>query len=107
MISALIAGRLVKAAHITSNGTCEATVSTFDDERSVRLSCRRKVLSDQLLALPFGSPVSVSGLLRVVPVLNDKGEPRAYLTLEVSAILTQPQPQGLMARLFKQGAHHG
>ena len=101
MISALIAGRLVKAAHITSNGNCEATVSTFDEERSVRLSCRRKALSDQLLALPFGSPVSVSGLLRVVPVLNGKGEPRAYLTLEVSAILTYQQPQGLMARLLK------
>ncbi|MGH8433308.1 MAG: hypothetical protein ACRERX_02245 [Pseudomonas sp.] len=100
MISALIAGRLVKVAHMTTKGTCEATVTTFEDERSVRLTCRRKALSDQLLELPFGSPVSVAGLLRVVPVLNDKGEPRAYLTLEVSAVLTQPQPQGLMARLF-------
>jgi hypothetical protein len=100
MISALIAGRIVKVAHITSNGTCEATVCTFDDERSVRLTCRRKALAEQLLELPFGSPVSVAGLLRVVPVLSDKGEPRAYLTLEVSAILTPPQPQGLLARLF-------
>lgn len=107
MISALIAGRLVKVARITCNGTCEATVCTFDDDRSVRLICRRKALSEQLIALPFGSPVSVSGLLRVVPVLSDKGEPRAYLTLEVSAILTQPKPQGLIARLFKQGANHG
>lgn len=101
MISALIAGRLVKAAQISSNGACEATVCTFDDERSVRLTCRRKAIAEQLLALPFGSPVSVAGLLRVVPVINDKGEPRAYLTLEVSAVLTHPQPQGLMARLFK------
>jgi hypothetical protein len=100
MISALIAGRIVKAAHITSNGTCEATVCTFEDERSVRISCRRKALTEQLLALPFGTPVSLAGLLRVVPVLSDKGEPRAYLTLDVSAVLTAPQPQGLLARLF-------
>lgn len=100
MISALIAGRIVKVAHISSSGACEATVCTFEDERSVRISCRRKALTEQLLALPFGTPVSLAGLLHVVPVLSDKGEPRAYLTLEVSAVLTAPQPQGLLARLF-------
>ncbi|MNF15465.1 hypothetical protein D3C80_2180870 [compost metagenome] len=66
----------------------------------MRISCRRKALTEQLLALPFGTPVSLAGLLRVVPVLSDKGEPRAYLTLDVSAVLTVPQPQGLLARLF-------
>lgn len=100
MISSLIAGRITKVAYVTSNGTCEATICTFDDERSVRIACRRKSITEQLLALPFGTPVSVAGLLRVVPVLSDKGEPRAYLTLEVSAILTAPQSQGLLARLF-------
>lgn len=100
MISAMIAGRLVKVAQMNGKGVCEATVSTFEDERSVRLTCRRKAIYEQLLELPFGSPVAVAGLLHVVPVINDKNEPRAYLTLEVSAILTAPEPQGLLARLF-------
>lgn len=103
MISAMIAGRLVKAAYITSCGTCEATICTFDDERSIRLTCRRRALADQLLALSFGSPLSVSGLLRVTPVLNDKGEPRAYLTLEVTAILDFPKPKGPLARFLERG----
>lgn len=100
MISSMIAGRVVKVALINGRGVCEATISSFQDDRSVRLICTRKAISDQLLALPFGSPLSVAGLLSVVPVINNKGEPRAYLTLEVSAVLTVPQPLGLMARLF-------
>lgn len=99
MISAFIAGRMVKPPQLNDQERYMATVACFEDDRPVRIVCRRKAHANQLLALPLGSPVAVSGLLRVMPTLNDKGEPRAYLTLEVTAILT-PQPQGLLARLF-------
>ncbi|WP_028240527.1 single stranded DNA-binding domain-containing protein [Stutzerimonas azotifigens] len=99
MLTSMITGRLVKAPQLNADGRYVATVAGLGDDRSVRVVCRRKAHANQLLELPQGSPVAVSGLLRISPVINDKGEPLALLTLEVTAILT-PQPKGLLARLF-------
>jgi len=99
MLTAMITGRLVKLPQLNDEGRYVGTVACFEADRPVRIAIRRQVHAKQLLELPQGSPVAVSGLLRVVPTINDKGEPLALLTLEVTAILT-PQPKGLLARLF-------
>lgn len=99
MISAFITGRLTKLPEPTGDRFHASLVSIADD-RPVRLVCKRKQ-ADQLRQMALGTPVSVAGLLAVIPVLNDKGEARAHLRLEVTAILDVPQPTGLLDKLLK------
>lgn len=99
MLTAMITGRLVKLPQLNDQQRYVGTIACFESDRPVRIVIRRQVHAKHLMELPQGSPVAVSGLLRVLPVLSDKGEPLALMTLEVTAILT-PQPKGLLARLF-------
>jgi hypothetical protein len=99
MISAFITGRLIKLPeHI--DGRFHASLVSIADDRPVRLVCKRKQ-ADQLRQMALGTPVSVAGLLAVIPVLNERGEARAHLRLEVTAILDVPAPTGLLGKLFK------
>lgn len=98
MISAFIAGRPTKWPEFIG-GRYQASLAGIADDRSVRIVCRRRH-AEQLLRMPLGTPVSIAGLLEVTPVLNEKGEPRAFLCLQVTAILDVPQPVGLLNKLF-------
>lgn len=99
MISSFIAGRLTKRPELERDRYI-AAMAAFDGDRSVRLVCKRKH-ANQLLTLPQGAPVAVAGLLEVSPVLNERGEPRAYLCLEVTAILDLPLGTGLRSKLSR------
>lgn len=99
MISSFITGRLTKLPE-PGQGKYLASMACAGSDRSVRLVCKRKH-AEALRVMPLGSPLSVAGLLEVLPVQNERGEPRAYLRLEVTAILDVPQPTGLLDKLFK------
>ena len=99
MISAFIAGRLTKLPEVI-DGHYQASLVSVADDRPVRLVCKRRH-ADHLRQMALGTPVSVAGLLSVTPVINAKGEPRALLRLEVTAILDIPRPVGLLGKLFK------
>lgn len=92
MISSFVAGRLTWHPELIRD-RYHASMAGIAGDRSVRLVCRRKQ-ADQLLGMPLGSPVAVAGLLEIIPTLSDLGEPRAYLRLEVTAILDVPAPKG-------------
>ena len=99
MISAFITGRLTKLPE-SGQGKYLASMACAGSDRSVHLVCKHKH-AELLQGMPLGTPVSAAGLLAVIPVLNDKGEARALLRLEVTAILDVPQPAGLLGKLFK------
>lgn len=100
MIGSFITGRLTKHPELIRD-RYHASLAGIDGDRSVRLICRRKH-ADQLQQMPLGAPVAVAGLLSVTPVLNDKGEPRAYLRMEVTAILDVPRPAGLLGKVLRR-----
>lgn len=102
MISSLISGRLVKPPQIDDSGRYVGTVICFEGDRSVRIVCKSRH-AKTLMDLPVGSPVSISGLLRITPVISGKGKAHAFLQLEVTAILTVTEPKGLLARILKRG----
>jgi len=87
MFNVHFAGHLTRPLEHQTNGTWIASIQGYDG-KAARLYVRRQRFIDRLRLLQKGDPLSGTGALRVVPTINDNGEARAFLNINVENLVT-------------------
>ncbi|ANF84145.1 hypothetical protein A7J50_0701 [Pseudomonas antarctica] len=100
MMAVMFTGHLSRPVMQTEPHRWEGSVRNDQEDRSARLLVKRKAIARQLTGLPIGTQVAITGLLHIVPVINDQGEPRVHLTIEVTAVLTAASKKTFIQKLF-------
>lgn len=100
MMAVMFTGQLCRPVTQTEPNRWEGSVRNDTEDRSARMLVKRKAIAKQLVGLPIGTQVAITGLLHIVPVINDQGEPRVHLTIEVTAVLTAASKKTFFQKIF-------
>lgn len=96
MIDALVNGRLVNCRQ--QDNLVIGRIA-MDGDKPVQFTARRSSVKSALLAIPVGTPVSVSGRLSTWVKHDKDGTPYVHHEIAITAVMTA-QPTGLLASIF-------
>lgn len=102
MMAVMFTGHLSRPVMQTESSRWEGSIRNDEDNRSARLLIKRKAIAQQLIGLPNGTQVALAGLLHLIPVINEQGEPRVHITIEVTAVMTAAPEKTFLQKLFKR-----